>query len=85
MGRLDQHIGQDGPFGKASNREIYLMQYDLLGKHNRGEHCSPREGRREERQDFSIHNFSQLFTKPPALQASGSPELEDSRQPARAF
>lgn len=46
---------------------------------------SPREARREERQDFSIHNFSQLLTKPPALQAPGSPELEDSRQPARAF
>lgn len=39
----------------------------------------------EEKQDFFIHHFSQLLTKPPALQAPSSPELEAFRQPARAF
>lgn len=61
------------------------MQYVLLGKHERSENCSSREVRREERQDFSIHNLSQLFTKLPAPLAPRSPELEASRQPARAF
>lgn len=44
-----------------------------------------KQGGKKGRISFSIHNFSQLFTKPPALQAPGSPELEDSKQPARAF
>lgn len=85
MGRLSRHIAQDGPFGKTSNRDIYLMQYVLLGKHYGGDHRSPGEARREERQDFSTHNFSQLLTKPPAFQAPSSPGLEAPEQPARAF
>lgn len=61
------------------------MQYILLGKHGSSEDCSAGVARREEKQDFSIHHFSQLLTKPPALQGPSGPELEAFRQPARAF
>lgn len=61
------------------------MQYVMLGKHASGEDRSAGEARREEKQDFSIHHFSQQLTKPPALQGPSGPELETFRQPARAF
>lgn len=65
--------------------EIYSAQYILLGKHGSGEDCSAGEARREEKQNFSIHHFSQLLTKPPALQGPSSPELEAFGQPSRAL
>lgn len=76
------------------------MQYILSGMHDRGERCSPREARRERRQDSSIHNFSQLLKvssssgswqpQPRRLQAACKgiflhPQMIQSRQLVLAF
>lgn len=83
MGKLHQKSSKTIPSVPVA--EIYSVQCILLGKHGSGVDCSAGEARREEKQDFSSHHFSQLLTKPPALQGPSSPELEAFRQPARAF